>query len=48
MQRDVTMKRPVKLNQKCILFKNRTGRKVKHVLSGVYYQWEGGGYQERM
>jgi hypothetical protein len=24
------------------------GRKVKQVLSGGWYQWEGGGYKERM
>jgi hypothetical protein len=34
------------LKQKCL--KKKQNRKVKQVLSGGRYQWEGGGYKERV
>jgi hypothetical protein len=30
------------------LFTKMENRKAKQVLSGVWYQWEGGGYKEKM
>jgi hypothetical protein len=34
------------LKQKC-LFSKAEDRKVKYVVSGAFYQWEWGGYEER-
>jgi hypothetical protein len=36
-----------KKSQKCLFIK-MNDRKVKQVLSGGWYQWEGGGYKERV
>jgi hypothetical protein len=33
--------------QKCLFSKTRN-RKVKKTVSGGWYQWEGGGYKERV
>jgi hypothetical protein len=33
--------------QKC-LFPKMKDRKVKQILAGSWYQWEGGGYKERV
>jgi hypothetical protein len=33
--------------QKCLFFKNRE-KEGKSALSGSWYQWEGGGYKERV
>jgi hypothetical protein len=34
--------------QKCHFFTKMKSKKVKQVLSGDWYQWEWGGYKERV
>jgi hypothetical protein len=39
--------RPILNRQKC-LFSNMENRKIKQILPGGWYHWEGGGYKKRV